>query len=108
MEGRAVVARRMTAMAAATVVVKRVAVTARVVVWPAAERAEARVALARVLPALLIVQVGALDDDVDVAQAASDGRCCAGGGGDRQVVDREHAVPLEQPCGLGDPVVLQP
>ena len=66
---RAVVARRMTAMAAATVVVERVAVTARVVVWPAAERAEARVALARVLPALLIVQVGALDDDVPFFEA---------------------------------------
>ena len=88
-------------MAAATVVVVRVAVTARVVVWPAAERAEARVAVARVLPALLIVQIGALDHDVDVAQAAADGRRRAGGGDDLHVVDREHAVAFGLGLGFG-------
>jgi hypothetical protein len=57
---------------------------------------------------LCLVRVGTLDHDVDVAQAAADGRRRARGGGDLTVVDRQHAVPLEQPRHLGDTVVLQP
>ena len=60
------------------------------------------------LPALRLVQVDALDHDVDVAHAAAYGRRRAGGGDDRHVVDREQAVTPDQACRLGDPVVLQP
>ena len=60
------------------------------------------------LPALRLVQVDALDHDVDVAHAVAYGRRRAGGGDDRHVVDREQAVTPDQARRLGDPVVLQP
>ena len=57
--------------------------------------------------ALLLMDIVSLDDDVDVPQAAADGRRCTGGGGDRQVINREHAISLEQARRLCNPPMLE-